>query len=143
MQAIKVLPVILISLLLVGGFLLVAETSAAPGATIIVDTLEDNTNDDGYCSLREAITAANTNTIVDACPAGELAAIDTISFSVSGTITLVSSSLPDILAAGGPLAGRNRCRTEGRPRPSARARDRPHGDLRRSRRRGRPAIPLQ
>ena len=50
-----------ISLLLVAGFFLVLQTSAAPAAAIVVDTLQDELNDDGDCSLREAITAANNN----------------------------------------------------------------------------------
>lgn len=70
MQAIKILPVIMISLLLVGGFLLVAQTGATTDVTIVVNTLEDELNDDEDCSLREAIRAANLDSEVDACPAG-------------------------------------------------------------------------
>lgn len=103
MKVVKVLPVILISLLLVAGFMLIVKTSAASGATIVVDTLEDNTNDDGYCSLREAINSANDEPDNDNCTTSVLGATDIITFSVSGTITLASSSLPDILAASGPL----------------------------------------
>ena len=43
---------------------------ATPGATIIVDTIDDELNADGDCSLREAIQAANTDATVDACTAG-------------------------------------------------------------------------
>jgi CSLREA domain-containing protein len=39
-------------------------------AAIAVTTVEDELNADGDCSLREAIQAANTDTAVDACPAG-------------------------------------------------------------------------
>jgi CSLREA domain-containing protein len=35
-----------------------------------VNTVEDEVNTDGDCSLREAIIAANTDTAIDACPAG-------------------------------------------------------------------------
>ena len=35
-------------------------------ATIIVDTTDDELNSDGDCSLREAILAANNNSVVDA-----------------------------------------------------------------------------
>ncbi len=46
--------------------------SAAPAAatTITVTTTADELNTNGNCSLREAIIAANTDTAVDACPAG-------------------------------------------------------------------------
>ncbi len=72
----------------------------APQASIEVNTLEDELNGDGDCSLREAVTAATDNMAVDACPAGDSAATDTITFSVAGTIT-VSSQLWVI--ASGPL----------------------------------------
>lgn len=74
--------------------------SVAEAATIVVDTLSDELNGNGNCSLREAITAANTNAPVDACPAGSGAAVDTITFSVSGTIVL-GSVLPAITDAAG------------------------------------------
>lgn len=71
-------------------------------ASIVVNTTEDELNGDGDCSLREAVQAANTNSAVDACPAGDGTFTDTITFSVTGTITLVSSHLSVI--GGGPLA---------------------------------------
>lgn len=44
---------------------------AAPtNTTITVNTTNDELNNDGDCSLREAVIAANTDTAVDACPAG-------------------------------------------------------------------------
>ena len=46
----------IVSLLLVAGFTLVLQVSAAPATTIVVDTPADGpVNSDGYCSLREAI----------------------------------------------------------------------------------------
>ena len=45
--------------------------SAAGAATITVTTADDERNNDGDCSLREAVAAANTDTAVDACTAGE------------------------------------------------------------------------
>jgi CSLREA domain-containing protein len=68
-------------------------TSELKASTITVNTLADELNSDGDCSLREAITAANTNEPVDACISGDSGA-DTITFSVRGTIT--SSPLPNI-----------------------------------------------
>jgi CSLREA domain-containing protein len=61
-----------------------------PQANILVTTLADVSAVDGYCSLREAIQAANTDAEVNECPAGTWPGADTITFSVSGTITLSS-----------------------------------------------------
>ena len=66
---------------------------ATPVATITVNTPADSDADDAYCSLREALIAANTDTAYHGCAAGS--GDDTITFSVSGTITL-TSALPDI-----------------------------------------------
>ncbi len=68
---------------------------------ISVNTLEDELNSDGDCSLREAINAANGNTAADACPAGEGVIADAVGFVVSGTIQLTA---PLTVTAGGPLA---------------------------------------
>ena len=76
----------------------------AQAVSLIVNTTADELNSDGDCSLREAIQAANTDSAVDACPAGSGA--DTITFSVTGTIA-VTSTLPTIttvLAIAGPGA---------------------------------------
>jgi CSLREA domain-containing protein len=73
--------------------------STTEGA-ILVTTLDDELNTDGDCSLREAIEAANTNLPVDACGAGDAVITDTITFDVSGTITVTSQLL---VTAGGPL----------------------------------------
>jgi CSLREA domain-containing protein len=70
-----------------------------PEGVIHVNTLEDELNSDGDCSLREAIEAANTNTPVDDCSSGSVLT-DTIGFDVEGTI-VVTSQLSVI--AGGPL----------------------------------------
>ena len=65
--------------------------------TIAVNTTDDELNNDGDCSLREAIEAANIDSAVDACPAGS--GTDTISFNIPGagpyTIQPVSA-LPTI-----------------------------------------------
>jgi CSLREA domain-containing protein len=62
-----------------------AKTSARASTTITVTTTTDELNQNGNCSLREAIQAANTDAAVDACPAGNGA--DTIILS-SGFYTL-------------------------------------------------------
>ena len=74
--------------------------SAAPvaAASLTVNSLTDGAPaDDGSCTMREAIIAANTDTasgaMVGECAAGSGA--DVISFSVSGTITL-GAALPNI-----------------------------------------------
>jgi CSLREA domain-containing protein len=82
----------------------------AAGNTITVNNSADVTNGtDGLCTLREAITAANSNTVSGAaageCAAGSSSGSDTVSLSgLTGTITL-SSVLPDIssdLSINGP-----------------------------------------
>jgi uncharacterized repeat protein (TIGR01451 family)/CSLREA domain-containing protein len=55
---------------------------ASVHATITVDETNDELNNDGDCSLREAVEAANTNSAVDDCIAGS--GTDTITFN-SGT----------------------------------------------------------
>jgi CSLREA domain-containing protein len=62
---------------------LVALALAAPAtaATITVTTSADGAVTapaNGLCTLREAITAANTNAAVDGCPAGSASATDTV-----------------------------------------------------------------
>lgn len=49
---------------------------SAEAATITVNTNADELNNDGDCSLREAIEAAGSDAVVDACAAG--AGVDTI-----------------------------------------------------------------
>ena len=73
----------------VASAFLVASSGVAQAATITVNTTSDVVANDGQCSLREAITAANTNTASGAaggeCAAGSGA--DTISVP-AGTYTL-------------------------------------------------------
>ncbi len=61
----------------------------APSAALTVNTTDDELNADGDCSLREAIESANNDTGVDACTVGS--GLDTITFSVTGTIFLTST----------------------------------------------------
>ena len=65
--------------------------AAAMGASILVNTADDEFNNDGDCSLREAVHSANTNPVsgVDACNGGNTGA-DTITILVNGTIQLTS-----------------------------------------------------
>ena len=77
----------------VGVIVLVALLrSNALAATITVNSLADP-GSPGTCSLRDAITAANTMAATNGCAAGT--GDDTIQFSVIGTITL-AATLPEI-----------------------------------------------
>jgi CSLREA domain-containing protein len=75
----------------------------ASAATITVNSITDTAANDAVCTLREAITAANTNTasggMVGECAAGAAGA-DTIQFAIPGaglhTIVLVGDPLPSI-----------------------------------------------
>ena len=78
---------------------LAAVASALPGATITVTTVADVTvGNDGHCSLREAIEAANIDADFSGCPAGDGA--DVIEFSATGTIQLND----DLQEISGPLS---------------------------------------
>ena len=88
-----------------GSLLFSTLIAAAPAfaATITVDTLADELNADGDCSLREAVQAANTNAAVDACTAGA-AGLDTVVLP-AGVIPLsVTISVSDAVIVRG--AGR-------------------------------------
>ncbi len=77
----------------------VIKNSKDTQSTLLVTTLEDEINNDGDCSLREAVEAANTNAPLDACGAGDVLT-DTISFDVNGIITVTSQLT---VLDGGPL----------------------------------------
>ena len=81
---------------------LIASAPAASAATITVNDAGDTTADDGVCTLREAITAANTNAASGAtpgeCAAGEdgPAVRDAIQFGLTAGFHVISpgSALP-------------------------------------------------
>lgn len=83
--------------------LIFAALPAAPAqaAGYVVNTLADNTDDDAFCTLREAMLAANNAPANANCGAASNAN-DTITFSVSGTIVL-GTQLPAIVAGQGTL----------------------------------------
>ncbi len=70
---------------------------AASGATLTVTTTADTDALDGNCSLREAITAANSDADYKECTSTDVYGDESIDFNISGnpTITL-SSALPNI-----------------------------------------------
>lgn len=84
----RLLPVLVLALLLA----LAMPPGEVHAATIIVDTTDDELNSDGDCSLREAIQAANNNSVVDACTAG----------TGDNTITLPAGTYTLAMAVGGP-----------------------------------------
>lgn len=57
-------------------------------AGIVVNTAADEINDDGDCSLREAIQAANTDSAVDACSEGAGNDVITFDAALDGTVIL-------------------------------------------------------
>ncbi|WP_240550456.1 CSLREA domain-containing protein [Candidatus Roseilinea sp. NK_OTU-006] len=67
----------------------------------VVNSLADTVANDGACTLREAIQEANGGSNTD-CAGSPSAANDTITFSVSGTITL-TALLPNIVSGQGTL----------------------------------------
>ena len=67
--------------------------SAHPNSVIVVNSLAD-TSGGAECTLRDAIIAANSNAPSGGCPAGN-AGLDSIAFTVTGTITL-SGVLPNL-----------------------------------------------
>jgi CSLREA domain-containing protein len=80
-----------------------APSSSSPEGVLVVNTLEDELNTDGDCSLREAIRAANNNLPVDSCGSGNVLT-DTISFDLVGIITVTSRLVVSGSSiGGGPL----------------------------------------
>ena len=63
----------------------------AHAATIVVDTTDAGTVTNSECSLVEAIIAANTNSAVDTCPAGDDTPVDTLVLGSNLTYTLPMS----------------------------------------------------
>ena len=60
----------------------------AHATTWVVTSLADEMTNNGSCSLREAVEAANTNAARDTCPAGSAIATDFIVLAAAGTLNL-------------------------------------------------------
>jgi CSLREA domain-containing protein len=73
----------------------VLASPAQGAATLTVTTLADEQNNNGSCSLREAIINANENNQTGSTDCAAGSGDDTITFTVSGQITL-NTSLPQI-----------------------------------------------
>jgi CSLREA domain-containing protein len=69
-RILKPMSFFLLIILMSGLFWIASPICQAFAGTITVGTNIDEFTNNGLCSLREAITAANTDTAVDACPAG-------------------------------------------------------------------------
>ena len=80
--------------------LILGVASGAQSTTIPVNSPADSLAIDGNCTLREAIIAANTDTAVDACPAGSGADIVVVP---AGTYTLTLVGAGEDAAATGDL----------------------------------------
>ena len=86
------------SIALLALLLAVMPVQPARAAGIIVNTAVDEDTNNGSCSLREAITAANNNAAYNGCAAGS--GTDTITFAGDHTITLtLGSQLPAVTSA--------------------------------------------
>lgn len=83
-----------IATLLTVGLLVSWHKTAGASATLVVNSKADVVADDGECTLREAITAANSDTASGAtpgeCEAGDGA--DVIEFAITGTADFTSST---------------------------------------------------
>ena len=95
--------------------------SIASAATVTVNSLADDSDNDGECTLREAITSANGNAVSGAalgeCDAGEAAPIvDGIAFSAGGTGTISPATLLPTITE---VADIDRASCKNRPRCSA------------------------
>ena len=75
------------------GLLFVYVSSPAWAATITVNSTADPGTDDAQCTLREAITSANTDTAFGGCLTGS--GDDVINIGVTGTVNL-TAELPDL-----------------------------------------------
>ena len=80
--------------------LLFTFSNSFAATTITVSTPADELNDDGDCSLREAIQSANNDSAIDACPAGS--GVDTIIIP-SGIYTLALAGASEDMNNSGDL----------------------------------------
>ncbi len=79
-------------------FTLTVNLPTPPSPLIIVNTTADTVAVDGFCSLREAIQAADTNAAVNECPSGTVG-LTTIEFALGAgtpTINVTGAGLPAI-----------------------------------------------
>jgi LPXTG-site transpeptidase (sortase) family protein len=85
--------------LIVALLVIALPSGNASAAGIVVNTADDEDTDNAFCSLREAITAANNNADYNGCVGAGAYGTDSITFAGNYTITLDNgggSQLPDI-----------------------------------------------
>lgn len=70
--------------------------ATATAATMTVNTLADELNSNGNCSLREALRAANTTILIDACPLGSTSVTDVVVLQSGARYTLTRVGEDDI-----------------------------------------------
>jgi CSLREA domain-containing protein len=94
MKALRSLSILLIAALLATTISTALPTQTVYAATITVDSVDDTRDDDGKCTLREAILNANNDSQVGStdCLAGNGDDIITFNLSYPATITLTSTS---------------------------------------------------
>ena len=88
--------------------LLILLVTPAYASLIFVNTVEDELNSDGDCSLREAIASANGNSAVDDCTAGQSVQTDAIFFAINDDIVLNPGLGPLIITDRVNLVGSGR-----------------------------------
>jgi CSLREA domain-containing protein len=84
--------------LIAAALMLLLAARPAYATTITVTSTADDSAANGNCTLREAITAANTDAAVDQCASGQSSVTDTIVFNISTGVQTISpaSALPTI-----------------------------------------------
>jgi CSLREA domain-containing protein len=94
MNLVKKISLIIIftSISVISCLIVVNRVIAKPDNAIMVNTFDDELNDDEDCSLREAIEAANENQMVDNCSPGSSSSPDDI-YLESGTYLLSQGDL--------------------------------------------------
>lgn len=88
---------VILIIAILGVLLISMPVQEAHAASIVVNTAADENLNNAYCSLREAIIAANTDAAYRGCAAGS--GTDTITFGGNYTITAGTSELPTISTA--------------------------------------------
>ncbi len=94
--------VLFLAILVMLGILPASPAYASPLAqTYTITTTADDAVNNGNCTLREAISAANTNLAVDTCPAGSGSEVDIITLTSGQTYTLTATGDLNITDAAG------------------------------------------
>lgn len=94
---------ILIFLIMAGIYFVMLPTDITHAATITVTTNADTIAVDGFCSLREAIRAANLNNAVNECKTGSSIQTDTITLANGAHYDLTITSTKEDASLNGDL----------------------------------------